>query len=37
MTTGTVIRRQYRRPPLYAKQEAALFCPDRYSWIEAST
>lgn len=27
----------YRRPMLYAKQEAAIFCPDRYAIVEAST
>lgn len=36
MTAG-VVRRQYKRPPLYPKQAAALFAPERYSWIEAST
>ena len=28
---------QYRRPTLYPKQEAAIFCPERYSIIEGST
>lgn len=27
----------YQRPKLYTKQEAALFCSERYSWIEGST
>lgn len=27
----------YVRPKLYTKQTAALFCNDRYSWIEGST
>lgn len=28
---------EYQRPLLYAKQEGAFFCPQRYSYIEAST
>ncbi len=27
----------YQRPKLYAKQAAALFGTERYSWIEGST
>ena len=27
----------YQRPPLYPKQEQAIFCPERYAIIEAST
>lgn len=27
----------YQRPKLYTKQQAALFCFERYSWIEGST
>lgn len=27
----------YARPKLYTKQQAALFCAERYSWIEGST
>lgn len=37
MTAGVTVRRQYKRPPLYPKQEAALFAPERYVWCEAST
>ena len=28
---------RYKRPPLYPKQEAAIFCPERYGIVEAST
>lgn len=28
---------QYQRPLLYPKQEDAFFCPERYSFVEAST
>ena len=31
------MRINYRRPVLYEKQRRALFCPERYSFIEAST
>src|SRR6185295_15069093 len=27
----------YHRPPLYAKQEGAIFCPERFAIVEAST
>ena len=38
MTTQTAIPNiSYRRPALYAKQEAAIFSPERYSVIEGST
>lgn len=35
--TATALVVDYRRPPLYAKQERALFAPTRYAWVEAST
>ncbi|MGE3448675.1 MAG: phage terminase large subunit [Microbacteriaceae bacterium] len=28
---------RYERSPLYPAQEAAIFAPERYSWVEAST
>lgn len=38
MTTATASRELvYRRPFLYPKQKAAIFAPERYSVIEAST
>lgn len=35
--SGPHITLQYKRPPLYKKQEDAFFCPERYSYVEAST
>ena len=39
MTTAQVdhLQIEYERPQLYPKQEAAIFAPERYSIIEAST
>ena len=33
----TATRQVYKRPWLYAKQLAALFCPERYAVVEATT
>ena len=37
MTATDVLEVEYQRPALYGKQEAAIFAPERYSVIEAST
>lgn len=37
MTAGTTQRIRYQRPPMYPKQEAALFHEERYGVVEAST
>lgn len=37
MATATLSRATYQRPPLYEKQRRALFCPERYGIVEAST
>lgn len=37
MATGNARQIKYTRPPLYEKQERALFCPERFAAIEAST
>ena len=36
-STATAPTVTYRRPSLYPKQQAAIFCPDRYGIIEGST
>ena len=37
MTTTPTRPLEYTRPWLYDKQKAAIFCPERYSVVEAST
>lgn len=37
MATETIQTITYKRPPMYRKQREAIFCPERFSIIEAST